>query len=359
MSAEAAAGATPPRTARRSEWPVGPERLAWSCGLAGLAVAALGWLIDPRDFHYAWLAALATWLFWPLGSLALLLVHVLTGGRWGDAVRSSLRAGLATLPLLLPALVPLLLGLSTLYAWARPAEAAHLANHFYLNPPFFYARGVAYLVVWSVLALLTLRGAGERLAPPGLVLLAITFTFAVIDLTMSLDPSFNSSAYGMIQGAGAVLFALAIAALPAAAAAKPDTLADIGKMLLSLVVLWAYLDFMQYLIVWESDLASDASWYVRRAHGGWGWVMAALAAGHFLLPFLLLVFPRVQRSRRGIEGVALLLVAMEVLRGWWTVLPAAGRGVDWIDIGCALAFGGCGLGLALRAAAPHRSTRHV
>ncbi len=325
------------------------ERLAWMAGGVGLLVAALGWVLEPRAFQYAWLAALAVWLFWPLGSLALLLIHVLTGGRWGDAVRPGLRIGLATLPLLLPALVPLLLGLPTLYAWARPAEASHLANHFYLNLPFFAARGVVYLAVWFTLAALAWRGAGERLAPPALVLLAVTFTFATIDLTMSLDPSFNSSVYGMLAGAGAVLFALAIAALPAAATASRDTLADIGRMLLSLVVLWAYLDFMQFLIVWESDLAADSSWYVRREHGGWGAVMAVIAAGHFLLPFLLLVFPRVQRSRQGIVGVASLLILMEILRGWWTVLPAAPRGLGWIDIGCVLAFAGCASGIGLRA----------
>ncbi len=325
------------------------ERLAWGAGLVGLLVAGLGWMLAPRDFQYAWLAALAVWLFWPLGSLALLLVHVLTGGRWGDALRPGLRTGLATLPLLLPALLPLLLSLPTLYAWARPEEAVHLANRFYLNLPFFAVRVGVYLVVWFALALLALRGAGERLAPPALVLLAVTFTFAVIDLTMSLDPSFNSSVYGMIQGAAASLFALAIAALPAAATASRDALADIGRMLLSLVVLWAYLDFMQFLIVWESDLAADASWYVHRTHGGWGLVMALIAAGHFLLPFLLLVFPRVQRSRRGIAAVALLLIGMEILRGWWTVLPAAPRGLSWIDVGCVLAFGGCASGLALRA----------
>ena len=166
---------------------------------------------------------------------------------------------------------------------------------------------------------------------------------------MSLDPSFNSSAYGMIQAAGGALFALSIAALPAALAARADTLADIGKMMLALVVLWAYLAFMQFLIVWESDLAADAPWYVHRAAGGWGWVMAALAVGHFLLPFVMLVFPRVQRSRNGILAVASLLIGMQVLDGWWTVLPAAPRGLAWIDLACLLAFAGSGCGLALRA----------
>ena len=48
------------------------------------------------------------WLGWPLGSIALILIHALTGGRWGLAIRPQLVAGIATLPLVLPALVPVL-----------------------------------------------------------------------------------------------------------------------------------------------------------------------------------------------------------------------------------------------------------
>src|SRR6185437_14281440 len=39
-----------------------------------------------------------------------------------------------------------------------------------------------------------------RIAPPGLILLALTVTFASIDATMSLDPDFKSSAYGLVVG---------------------------------------------------------------------------------------------------------------------------------------------------------------
>ena len=71
-------------------------------GAVGLGAALLGWLLEPSVFPHAWLAALSAWIGWPLGCLALLLVHVLTGGRWGDAIRPQLIAGIGTLPLLVP-----------------------------------------------------------------------------------------------------------------------------------------------------------------------------------------------------------------------------------------------------------------
>ncbi len=334
------------------------ERIAWAAGGVGCVVAAIGWAMAPRDFAYGWLAALATWIGWPLGSIALLLTHALTGGRWGDALRPALLAGIVSLVLLIPALIPYAITADLLYPWMHPGGA--LANRFYLNVPFLVGRSAAYLIVWLGLGALVLRGASlARIAPPGLILLAFTVTFAAIDATMSLDPTFESSIYGMLAAAAVGLLALAIAVLAAVAAAPEDALADFGKLLLALVVLWAYLDFMQLLIVWQSNLSADAPWYARRMHGGWGWVLAALAIGHFLLPFALLIIPRLQRNRRALAGVAILLIAMAVLRSWWLVLPEGGRSVGWIDLACLCAFGGLAAGITLRAPLRRRGARHV
>ena len=326
-----------------------------------MAVSALGWNAEPRTFLFAWLAALAIWLAWPLGSMALLLIspaHRREMGRRGAAGPARRHCN--------PSLVvaghrPGADRTAEFYAWARPEEAARLINAFYLNVPFFLARGAIYMLVWFGLAALTVFGSPRdlRIAAAGLPLLALTFTFAAIDLTMSLDPTFNSSIYGLLEGSAAVLFALSVAAIPAALTASRGVLADLGKLLLALVGLWAYLDFMQFVIVWEFNLSQDAGWYVRRTEGGWGGVFAAIALLHFLLPFMLLTLPRVQRSRSGIAGTAALLTAMQVVRGWWTVLPAAHRAISWIDIGCVLAFAGCAAGLAQAAARTRFARRDV
>ena len=104
----------------------------------GLAFAVLGWVVDARRFHAGWLAAVTVFVGWPLGSMALLLIHALTGGRWGYVLRPALRVGVLSLPLLLPAVLPLLGGLQTLYPWDAPGLQA---RNFYLNLPFFEARG--------------------------------------------------------------------------------------------------------------------------------------------------------------------------------------------------------------------------
>lgn len=315
------------------------RRATLAVAVAGLVLAGLGWMLDATRFYGGWLAAFTVLGGWSLGSMALLLTSALTGGRWGEALRPALRVGVCALPLLLPAVVPVFAGLAPLYPWARPG--ADFGNAFYLNVPFFALRGVVYLVVWFGLGWMTLRARRlERIAPLGLVLLSLTATFAAIDLTMSLEPKFVSSIYGMLAAAGMALLALSVAVLLTAGGVAEAVRADFGRLLLALVVLWIYLDFMQLLIVWQSNLAAEAPWYLERSRGFWGGVRLVIAAGHFVLPFLLLLSPSLQRSRRVVMGVAGLLVAMEVLRSWWTVLPALGLGIGWIDVACIAGLGG-------------------
>jgi hypothetical protein len=335
------------------------ERVAWTAGCLGLLLALLGWLLEPAIFPHSWLAALAAWIGWPLGCLALLLTHVLTGGRWGDAIRPYLVAGIGTLPLLLPAVVPLLFVLPRLYPWLQPDVASALVNHFYLNAPFAAWRGICYLIVWFGLGALALRSfrrgsMSATMAVIGLILLGLTVTFAAVDSTMSLDPHFVSSNYGMIAAAEGGLLALSICLLGAALDLRlpSDVLDDLGRLLLGLLVLWAYLDFVQLLIIWQSDLPHEASWYIERSTRGWGILAALVAAGHFLLPFLALMSPRLRRTRRGIGTIAVLLIVMEVLRAWWLVLPAGHRFICWIDVVAMLAMGGLSAGLALRGPGP-------
>ena len=97
-------------------------RIAWIIGAAGLVASIVGAILQPSSFAFAWLAALSVWIRWPLGCLALLLVHALTGGRWGNPVRPGFVQGIRILPLLLPAVIPLLFFLPDLYPWLRKYE---------------------------------------------------------------------------------------------------------------------------------------------------------------------------------------------------------------------------------------------
>jgi len=335
------------------------RKLAWALGGVGLVCTGLGCSTEPAAFPHAWLAAFTAWLMWPLGCLGLLLIHALTGGRWGHALRPQLVAGMRTLWLLVPAAVPWLLTLPQLYLWVRPGVATHLPNGFYLNRPFFFGRMALYLVAWLGLRALTLRAlqaaqpdrALAQIAPGGLITLALTVTFSTIDLTMSLDPHFTSSVYGLITMAEMGLFALSVAVCAASIAnpsTPPELLAVLGKLLLGLVLLWAYLDFMQLLIVWESDLPAEAAWYLIRTSGKWGLAGALISATHFVLPWCALIWPKVRRSPSGIAAITALLVLSAIVRSWWLVVPASGLNFDSIHVATMLCLLGVGAAISLQ-----------
>jgi hypothetical protein len=338
--------------------PASIESTAWVVGFVGLAVLAVGGYSSPQSLAHAWLSSMTLWMSWPLGCMAVLLVHALTGGRWGLILRGPLTAGLSTLPLLLLALLPWLWGLSRLYPWLGP-DADRLPNHFYLNAPFLAVRGTIYLLVWFGLGLKVWRAvraadslaALRSVAPLGLILLALTITFASIDLTMSLDPHFTSSVYGLIALVSTGLTALSSSILVLALGGhrpSPEAVATVGKLLQGLVLFWGYLDFMQLLILWQSNLPTDSAWYVARMRDGWQYYALAITCCHFLLPAACLVFSPARRSRRTLCIVAGLVLLGEMLRAWWLVLPAAGLRLDFTDLGAMLCLAGLGSALVIR-----------
>lgn len=335
--------------------PLAFERCAMALGFAGMLLSALAWVLVPAAFAHAWLAAVTLCLSWPLGSLGLLFIHALTGGRWGFAIRRPLLAGAATLPVLLLALLPVIVLAPSLYPWLHPQYAAALPNRFYLNMPFACVRLALYASVWIALGAIARhfsrkRDQGEaltRYAPAALILLGISLTFAAIDLTLSLEPRFTSSIYGWMACSEALLLALSVALL-LSARLRSAARQDLARLLLALLVLFAYLDFMQLLIIWNSNLPRDALWYAPRLRGDWGLIAGSVALLHFALPFIVLIFPPLQRSNRAVTTVAALLVAMEVLRVWWLVIPAGHRDLSWPDLSAMVAVLPLAAAFALR-----------
>jgi len=334
------------------------ERTAWSLGVLGLAASGVGFFLEPSLLPYAWLAATSCWIGWPLGCMGLLLIHALTGGNWGYVIRRELAAGASTLALAPLVAIPLAATAPSLYPWLRAGVSEHLTNGFYLNLPWFLTRCAIYFCVWLALAWLilqALRGADTdpaltRLAPPGLILLTLTVTFASIDMIEALDPKFASSVFGLMTIAEMGLFALSVCVLARGLAQTSDAeiTSSLGRLMLALAILWAYLDFMQLLIVWQSNLPREASWYGVRWNGLWGVVTGLVTLLHFVLPFALLLSPRLKRSRSGMAFVAALLIAGGVLRDWWLVLPASNAGWGFVPVAAMLGVWGVTVGFALR-----------
>ena len=353
------------------------QRLALVVGVAGLALCALGFAANRAHFFKAYLLAYVFWIGIALGSLAISMVHHLSGGAWGVVIRRVLEAASRTLPFMALLFLPIALGIHELYLWASPEAVAkdailqHKAP--YLNVPFFIIRAAIYFVIWSGLAYLLSKWSLEqerqgetgqaqrmqRLSGLGLVLYALTILFMSVDWIMSLDPHWFSTIYGILfmggQGLSALAFAIAVAVLlsraePMSRVIAPAHLHDLGKLMLAFVMLWAYFSFSQFLIIWSANLPEEIPWYLRRWGGGWQWVGLALIFGHFVLPFVLLLSSDIKKSGRTLIGVALTIILMRIVDLFWNIGPLHHEesfGATWLDAVAPIALGGIWLALFL------------
>ena len=96
--------------------------------IAALLGCAIAWWSSPAAFHKAWLsAAMLPWSI-SVGSLTLMLIACLTGGRWGVAAWPWLSVSARSMPLVALIFVPWLLGAFVIYPWANSDLLAQFEN---------------------------------------------------------------------------------------------------------------------------------------------------------------------------------------------------------------------------------------
>jgi len=330
--------------------------------IAGGIASITGAALDPRAFFPAWLAAFSYWLSLPLGALALLLIHNLTGGEWHRVARAPLAAAAALMPLFVLAFLPILIGLHDLYPWTE-AQPQALANRWYLNLEFFGIRAALYFLVWNFFVVWQLRGAAaaprsQLVSALGLILLAVSVTWAAIDWIMSIEPDWFSSVFGMMIGAGEFVLALAFAlvviiALRTADGPADDAfrrhLANLATILLAVDIFWAYTSFSQWLIIWEENLASEIPWYLERLLPLWRSVVLAVIFLNLAVPLFALVWTPAKRRPALVRNVSIALLIGGVLQSWWLILPhfRGDPGLIWLAPATMIALGGVWLWLFL------------
>jgi hypothetical protein len=193
------------------------------------------------------------------------------------------------------------------------------------------------------------------LSGPGMVALIFAVTFASIDWYMSLEPEWFSTIYGFIFVASWSLSALAFVIAVMATLTKEEPLKhvvaplhfqDLGKLLLALVMLWAYFAFSQYLIIWSGNLPEEIGYYLERIRGAWGATIIAIGLLHFAAPFLFLLSRDLKRDPGKLVLVAVLILVMRMIDLLWMLLPAfKEHHWIWLDVIALLGFGGLWLGL--------------
>ncbi len=345
---------------------------------ACLGLSAVGYFADSRQFLHSWLVAFFFWTSLALGGLFFTMLHHIVAARWSVVLRRLAEDITAVLPFMAIVFIPLLFGLHDLYHWTdrMTVEHDHLLSEKapYLNTPFFVIRLAGYFVIWSALSRLLFKTSMQqdqghhaalttrfrRISAPGIILFAVTLTFASFDWLMSLDAHWYSTIFGVYVFAGsmvgllALLTVLVLSLQRAGALSEAITvehLHDLGKLTFAFVVFWGYMAFSQYFLIWYGNIPEETVWFLHRWEGSWKTVSLLIVFGHFAVPFFLL-FPRApKRNRTVLLAAGLWLLMMHAVDVYWLVMPSLHEhGVEpsWIDVVTFFGAGGVFLSLLWR-----------
>ncbi len=347
------------------------QLIALILGVVGLLVMIVGLFLDRDQFFQSYLLGYIFWVLAALGSLSILMIHHVAGGKWGVMIQRLLEGAAMTLPLMALLFIPIIIGIPSLYEWADPEHVAHdpilQAKEPYLNAPFFILRTVIYFVIWISIAYLlrrwstrldkdpdnaAMKGRLRTLSAPGILIYGITITFASVDWMMSLEPHWFSTIYGMMVAISGFTIAFAFVILwlmplakekPWAGVIETEQISDLGSWLFAGVFLWAYLSFSQFLIIWSTNLPEEITWYLARQTGGWQFLAVALIFIGFFLPFFVLLARGTKRYPRRVLRMGALVFVMQLLFIVFLIVPSFNPGhfsIHLLDLAAVIGIGG-------------------
>ncbi len=330
--------------------------------LVSWIASVAGYFLAPERFFQSYLFSFLAVMFIPLGAMFFLMTGYLTGAAWNVVMRRIAENMIVALPAGFLLFIPILFGLNHIYEWAQPAVVAKDAilksKSAWLNPTSFSIRAFVYILIWSVIAwrihanstkqdktkAIAQMHAISRWSAPGLLITFLTVTLAAFDWSMSLDPHWYSTIFGIYCYAGGGLSFIAVWTLICLWFRDNNILRntirvehyhDLGKWLFAMVIFWAYIAFSQYLLIWYANLPEETIWFRNRFEGSWSWVSAAILFGHVIIPFFVLLPRASKRNFAVLRFMAVWLLVFQLLDWYWQVMPTFDRGgisFHWLDL---------------------------
>ena len=367
--------------------------IALVIGLLGLAIAGFGFFKgfqahDARPLM-SWLIGIGFWLSMAVGMLFLTQIWYVFHARWPVIIRRQCEHFFAVFPVLFVLFIPLLavtftsdagllwqwmdgtnplprgsVGEDPIYAWKQR----------YLNRMFFVIRSVGVFATFIMIAGLLRKWSfdtdktgdinnthkARRLSAIGLFICAGAASLGAIDWFKSLEYHWFSTMYGVWFFAAsmrAALSAILIICVVLAAKGylkgilKQSHRYDIGCMMLAFTIFWAYISFSQYFLIYNANIPEETFWYNIREKEGWWPVSMCLIFGHFLVPFLILLWYKTKIVIWRSVAIASWILVFHIIDLYWNIVPgkiADGHGhytirpfsVEVFDIAAIIGVGG-------------------
>lgn len=353
-------------------------RWALTLGIAGLVLCIIGYFVDPAQMFHSYLTSFAFWTTLSLGALFFVMLHHLTNSTWSIVIRRMVETIMAVLPYMAILFIPILIGMNELYHWTDSEAVAgdHLLQHKspYLNTGFFIIRTIVYFVIWTALARMLYKTSisqdrgfqqGQiqklrKISAPGMVLFALSVTYAAFDWLMSQDAHWYSTIFGVYVFAGGLVSALAFIAFMSLFLRRRGILSDsittehyhdLGKLIFAFMVFWAYVAFSQYFLIWYANIPEETIWFHYRYRGSWKFVSLLLVFGYFVIPFIILISRGAKRNLTLMKIMAGWLLFMHWVDLYWIIMPnhkSLNAWISWMDVTAMAGIGGIYLWLFWR-----------
>ncbi len=350
--------------------------------LVGAVLFGVGYATNKESFaeqaSFSYLFGFFFWLTLALGGLFFVLLHHLTRAGWSVPMRRTAEAMASTLPAFLVLFIPIIFAMHQLYPWMRPevlkAEPSVAVKTGYLNETFFLIRAAIYLLIWTILARRMVKPSINQdysgdshvtaklqsFSAGGMLLFAMSLTFAAFDWIMSLEPTWYSTIFGVYIFAGSALAMYALMALMGTALRRLPHMQNvitiehmhaIGKFIFGFTVFWAYIGFSQYFLIWYANIPEETMFYKLRFVPGWVNASWALLLGQFALQFFIMLPREAKRVPAWLVIGASWVLTFHMLDIYWLVMPnrdPEGMHVTATDVGALLLVGGVFFSLVLR-----------
>jgi hypothetical protein len=341
---------------------------ALTIGIIGLVLTALGLFVsDTQVVAMSYLVGVTYWVAMAIGFLMLVLIHHVVDASWSVVIRRQWEHGLVSFKWLALLFLPLLIT-----AWIKPGlvwpwmdlshpiregtvatDVLYQKKSGFLNVNMFTGMTVAFFASWIGLSALLRKASfsqdadgaakwtsmNRKVSAIGVIMTALTLTFAAVYWIKSLEYHWFSTMYGVWFFANCVRGGLSLGIIIMVwllhrgdykgGVYNVNQLHCISTLAFAFTVFWAYVTFSQYFLIWNANVPEETFWYnIREVNldgspNQWKYVgIIAILFGHFVVPFCLMLSYRYKTTPVIIRRIAYWILAVILIDLCYNILPA-------------------------------------
>ena len=334
----------------------------------GIATVSLGFYFTPEKTWANLLLNNYYFISIAIGATFFYAIQYITQSGWSAQFQRIPLAFGSYLPIAGILILFLFFGMNSIYHWSLPNAAVHdpLIAHKspYLNIPFFFIRIIIFFSLWILMIRLLLRTSIKEDQVSGMkffnksefyskiyiFILAITFSLFTFDVIMSIDVHWFSTIFAVKNFISSFYHAIAIIILIVLLLNRygyfttftKSHLHKFSKYLLILSFIWAYLWFMEYIVIWIAGIQEETIYFVARTQGKWKLFFFLNIIINWAIPFLVLLPDKTKQSKPVILFICILLIIGQWVDLYLQIMPGilGKSSIGLIEIGTFVGYAG-------------------